>query len=681
LANAAKDLPTALLEVARSTATQRDLGTLLHDLVEVLPTCASFDRLSLVLHDPVRNVMRLHSVAAFHPTPGIVDEVPVPQTPAGVAWQTQQPVVVTNIDGETRFPIVTEILRGEGMKSYCAVPLTSPLRRLGALIFASAKEGTFGPDAVQFLLPLASQVALAVDNVLHHEAAERAQQELAQERDRLQLLLEVNNTLVSNLEFRALFRAVTGVLRRLVPHEYTSLAIYDQERKAFEIRALEFAGKGLLMERSWVSAEGTPGGITFAAGEPMRFTRAALEQMPHEFVAQLLTEGVQAVCCVPLTVHDHRLGTLNVGRLGSDPFTAEDAELFAAVANQVAFAVENSLAFQEIATLKDKIAAENVYLQEEIRTERNFEDIVGEAPSLRQVLEMVETVAPTESTVLILGETGTGKELIARAIHDRSARHERSLVKVNCAAIPTGLLESELFGHERGAFTGAVSQRIGRFELAHGGTLFLDEIGDIPLELQPKLLRVLQEQEFERLGATRTIRADVRLVAATNQNLEEMVESGTFRRDLYYRLNVFPIVLPPLRERRADIPNLVRYLAQRLARHMKKRIETIPAETMAALCSYDWPGNVRELENLIERAVILTRGPVLQVPLSALRVPSLPPSGQGTLEATEREAIVRALRETRWVIGGIEGAAARLGVKRSTLQSRMKKLGISRPLA
>jgi formate hydrogenlyase transcriptional activator len=646
--------------------------------VDVLGRCASFDSLCLVLHDPARNVMRLHSVSTLNPTRGAVDEVPISDSPAGIAWQTQEPVVLANIDAETRFPIVSEALRDLGMRSYCAAPLTSPLRRLGALIFASVKEGAFEPEAVQFLLPLARQVALAVDNVLHHEAAERAQQELAQERDRLRLLLEVNNTLVSNLEFRALFGAVTVILRSLVPHEYTSLAIYDRERKTFDIPALEFAGKGLLVEQSSVVAEGTPAGMAFAAGEPMRFTREDLVQMRHEFVTRLLAEGVQSACSVPLTVRSHKLGTLNVGRLSGEPFTAEDADLLAAVANQVAFAVETILAFQEIAALKDRIAAENVYLQEEIRTEHNFEDIVGEAESLKHVLEMVETVAPTESTVLISGETGTGKELIARAIHDRSTRHERSLVKVNCAAIPTGLLESELFGHERGAFTGAVSQRIGRFELAHGGTLFLDEIGDIPLELQPKLLRVLQEQEFERLGGTRTIHADVRLVAATNRNLEQMVESGAFRRDLYYRLNVFPIVLPSLRERRTDIPHLVRYLAQRLARRMKKRIETIPAESMEALCRYDWPGNVRELENLIERAVILTRGPVLQVPISELRA-TTPNPGPATLEAAERAAIVRALGETRWVIGGAKGAASRLGLKRSTLQSRMKKLGISRP--
>jgi len=381
-------------------------------------------------------------------------------------------------------------------------------------------------------------------------------------------------------------------------------------------------------------------------------------------------------------VHDRRLGTLSIGRVGGEPFTACDAELLASVANQVAFSVENALAFQEIAELKDKLVAEKVYLQDEIRTEYNFEEIIGQSSALKRALHEVETVAPTDSAVLVCGETGTGKELIARAIHELSRRRERTFVKLNCAAIPTGLLESELFGHERGAFTGAIAQRVGRFELADGGTLFLDEVGDIPLELQPKLLRVLQEQEFERLGSTRTKRVDVRLVAATNQNLEEMVAAGTFRNDLYYRLNVFPIMLPPLRERPEDIPPLVRYFVQKFARRMNKRIETIPADAMTALSRYSWPGNVRELENAVERAVILTTGLALRVPVSEFRDRALAPSaGAATLEATEREAILRALHESNWVLGGPQGAATRLGLKRTTLQSRIQKLGIDRPRA
>jgi formate hydrogenlyase transcriptional activator len=369
------------------------------------------------------------------------------------------------------------------------------------------------------------------------------------------------------------------------------------------------------------------------------------------------------------------------------------------VANQVAVTVENALAFQEIEALKDKLAKENAYLEEEARTHDNFGEVVGDSVALRRVLKQVETVAPTGSTVLVLGETGTGKELIARALHDLSSRQGRAFVKLNCAAIPTGLLESELFGHEKGAFTGAIAQKLGRFELAHQGTLFLDEVGDIPPELQPKLLRVLQEQEFERLGGTKTTKVDVRLVAATHRNLAKMVADGCFRQDLYYRLNVFPVVLPPLRERPEDIPRLVRHFTQQFARRMGRRIETIPSAVLDALVRYTWPGNVRELQNIIERAVILSPGHTLQVSLSDLRCDeergesddggrnathrsSLNPHPSKeavTLVDAEREHILGALRETGWVLGGPEGAAARLGMKRSTLYKKMKKLGISRP--
>jgi formate hydrogenlyase transcriptional activator len=346
----------------------------------------------------------------------------------------------------------------------------------------------------------------------------------------------------------------------------------------------------------------------------------------------------------------------------------------------VAIAVENALAFREIAELKNKLTEEKLYLEDEIRTEHNFEEIVGESPVLKGLLSQVQTVAPTDSTVLITGETGTGKELIARALHNLSSRRDRTFVKVNCAAIPTGLLESELFGHEKGAFTGAIAQKLGRFELADKGTLFLDEVADIPVELQPKLLRVLQEQEFERLGSTRTRHVDVRMVAATNRDLSRMVENGAFRSDLFYRLNVFPLAVPPLRERPEDVATLVRYFAQRYARRMNRHIETVSTETIAALERYHWPGNVRELENLIERAVILSPSPVLHIPVSELKpTPDGRTSGLPTLVEAERDHILRALEESKWVLGGPKGAAALLGMKRTTLQSRMQKLGITRP--
>ncbi len=396
----------------------------------------------------------------------------------------------------------------------------------------------------------------------------------------------------------------------------------------------------------------------------------------------MISSGLKSGCTAPLLFRDRALGVLSIKSLRENAFSQEDAELFGQVAKQVAIAVENALAYREIETLKNKLEEEKLYLEEEIRTEYNFEEIIGNSPALKRVLQDVETVAATESTVLIYGETGTGKELIAHAIHNLSQRRERTLVKVNCAAIPTGLLESEFFGHEKGAFTGAIDRRVGRFELANQGTIFLDEVEDIPLELQSKLLRVLQEQEFERLGSSRTLRVSVRVVAATNSDLAELVAEKKFRSDLYYRLNVFPIIVPPLRERPEDIPLLVHFFAHKFAQQMNRRIESIPKETMAALTSYHWPGNIRELQNLVERGVILSRGSSLEIPLAELKHSGKVANhinGSTTLEEVERDHILRILGESNWVIGGPTGAASRLGLNRTTLNHRMRKLGITRP--
>ena len=511
------------------------------------------------------------------------------------------------------------------------------------------------------------------------------QQQLTEERDRLRLLLEVNNTIVSVLDLHQLLNAVSASLRHLVPHEYASLSLYDRETHRLQIHALDFpVSKGLLQEGLSVGVDESPTGRALMTRQPVFINRDTIKEFGSDIARLILDEGLKSACCLPLISHDRPLGTLVVASLEEDNFPAKDAELLQHVANQIAIAVENSLAYHEEVKRANQLSEEKLYLQDEIRSEYNFEEIIGESAGLKDILGQLQTVAPTDSTILILGETGTGKELIARAIHHLSTRRERTLVKVNCAAIPTGLLESELFGHEKGAFTGAIAQRVGRFELAHRGTLFLDEVGDIPLELQPKLLRVLQEQEFERLGSPRTTKVDVRLVAATNVDLARKAADHQFRMDLYYRLNVFPIVIPPLRERREDIPLLVRYFAQKYARRMKKPIDTVPVKAMAALTEYHWPGNVRELENFIERAVILSRGTELQLPLAELKQRTKAPvtvssNGLETLEHAEREHIVRALGETRWVIGGPRGAAARLGMKRTTLQSRMRKLGIDRP--
>jgi formate hydrogenlyase transcriptional activator len=641
-----------------------------------------FDYLNLTLHDAARNVMRLHILETEQPStirPGA--EFPMGETPSGWVWETQQPFILDDTEEETRYPELLQILRENGVRSFCSVPLTTAQRRLGVLSFGRTTPHHYGEVENAFIQQVARQVAVAVDNALNLERAQAYQRQLAQERDRLRVLLEVNNAIISKLDLRALLNAISASLRRVIHHEYTSLALFEDDKNKMRVMALDFPqGKGLIHEEMLVPLEGSIAGSAFRSRRPVVLDHAAMEGFDSPTSRLMRDEGVRSVVSMPLITHDRALGTLSLASLRDAAFQQGDVDLLVQVAGQVAIAVENALAFQEIAELRNRLAQEKLYLEDEIRSEMNFEEIVGESPLLRAVLKQVETVAPTDSAVLIQGETGTGKELIARAIHNLSPRREHTFVKVNCAAIPAGLLESELFGHERGAFTGAIAQRIGRFELAHRGTIFLDEVGDIPLELQPKLLRVLQEQEFERLGSVRSIRVDVRLVAATNRNLDEMVAARTFRSDLYYRLRVFPLVMPPLRERQEDIPTLVRYFVQKHARRMNRTVETIPSETLDLLIRYSWPGNIRELENLIERAVIVSPGPVLRVPLSELKVPVEPAAGEIlTLEAAQREHVLKALEATNWVLAGPGGAAAKLGMKRTTLQSRMQKLGLTRP--
>ncbi len=512
------------------------------------------------------------------------------------------------------------------------------------------------------------------------------------ERDRYQLLLEINNAVVTRLDLGSVLHAISDSIRKVIPHDSASISLYDRKTNELRLHSFDLQYASDLEEGASFPLEGSPQGLAFTGRQPVVIRNLDLVEFPAPQIKHAYDDGLRSACIIPLVAHDRALGTLDIASRSEHAFTDEDAELLTHIAGQIAIAVENALAYREIAVLKNKLASEKVYLEEEIKTEYNFEEIIGRSAALRHVLQQVETVAPTDAVVLIHGETGTGKELIARAIHNLSARCERTLVRLNCAAIPTGLLESELFGHEKGAFTGAIAQRVGRFELAHKGTLLLDEVGDIPLELQPKLLRVLQEQEFERLGSSRTIRTDVRLIAATNCDLRQMVAEKKFRSDLFYRLNVFPMQVPSLRERAEDIPLLVNYFAQKHARRMNKRIETIPADALQALCRYTWPGNIRELENLIERAVILSSGPELRVTL-----PELSSLAAGTptesaaqdlndkgpedmhLEEAERAHILRALSDANWIIGGPRGAASKLGLNRSTLRSKMMKLGITRP--
>src|SRR5712692_4538556 len=500
--------------------------------------------------------------------------------------------------------------------------------------------------------------------------------ELRRQNERLELLLNLTTRITSSLDLREVLRAVAANIREVMHADAVGVALPDAASGKFRVFAMDFPhGKGVVKEELLV----TPGAAYKKAMDslkPVVIDRWEPDELGPEIYDIAAAEDVEAACSIPLVNRGRSLGILSILRTTETPFSPEDVDFLSEASGQIAIAVENALAYREISELKDKLAQERLYLEEEIRSEMNFENIVGNSPALKHVLELVETVAPSDSTVLLLGETGTGKELIARAIHDRSRRKARTFVKLNCAAIPTGLVESELFGHEKGAFTGAISQKSGRLELADQGTLFLDEVGDIPIEIQPKLLRALQEREFERLGSNRTKQVDVRLVAATNRDLEQMMENREFRSDLYYRLNVFPIRIPPLLERPEDIPLLVRYFTQKYGRRMQKQIDSIPAAALKKLSSWHWPGNIRELENFIERSVILTNGTALQAPIAALSNNGRNAPVTGTREANERDEIVRVLKLTNGRIAGPDGAAARMDIKRTTLISRMKKLGI-----
>jgi formate hydrogenlyase transcriptional activator len=499
--------------------------------------------------------------------------------------------------------------------------------------------------------------------------------------DKYRVLLEITNALVSNLERDALFKAIASEIRNISTFDRAGITLYDPATDHFTIYALETIAPPMALKRGAdIPRQGSGMGWVFDHRQPLYRPRLPDDRGFFED-AHFLEEGLHSVVYLPLMTRDKIVGTFQVAGKIPSRYTEEDIAFFLEVANQLALALDNAQCYDTIKSLRDQLHKENVYLQEEIKSTHNFEEIIGESPAIRQVLRCVEQVAPTDSTVLIRGETGTGKELIARAIHDLSQRKARPLVKVNCAALPAGLVESELFGHEKGAFTGALNKKIGRFELAHQGTIFLDEVGDLPLETQAKLLRVLQEQEFERVGGARTITVDVRVIAATNRDLKTSVAQQAFRADLFYRLNVFPIHVPPLRERKDDIPILARYFADKYMKKMNKRFEAIGHTTMDRLARYPWPGNVRELEHAIERAVIHCNGPVLEIGSDALSVTSAAttPERLMTLEEAERSHILRALELTTWVIGGPKGAAELLKIHPNTLRSRLPKLGIKKP--
>jgi formate hydrogenlyase transcriptional activator len=592
-------------------------------------------------------------------------------SPIASVYESGQLLVTDDWSSETRFQKHRPFLADLGITSTCTLPLKRGDRRLGVLSLGRFYPNAYDEEEVLFLSLVADQIGLAIDAALNFCVSQRV-------KDQLKLILDLNNQVVSNLDFNEFLHVTSSSVRQVMRCEAAAVMLADAEGKHLRIHALDFPeSRGVFTEGTLVPIEGTLPGDAFRTGKPMVVNRLDPAELTPEMYRKAIGEGLNSFCDVPLVSKHRMLGVLAVARRDENAFDKEEIDFLTQVAKQVAIGVENALAYTEIADLKDRLAQEKLYLEEEIRGEMDFEGIVGQSSALRHVLQLVETVAPSDSTVLLLGETGTGKELIARAIHDRSRRKQRTFVKLNCAAIPTGLLESELFGHERGAFTGAISQKLGRLELADQGTLFLDEVGDIPTEVQPKLLRALQEREFERLGSTRTKKVDVRLVAATNRDLEKMIETREFRSDLYYRLNVFPIRIPPLRERPEDIPLLVRYFAQKYGRRMEKQVESVPAAAMKKLATWHWPGNIRELENFIERSVILTHGSALQVPISELTNGAKGTPPLATHDASERDEILRVLKGARGKVGGPEGAAARLGLKRTTLISRMNKLGIN----
>ena len=497
------------------------------------------------------------------------------------------------------------------------------------------------------------------------------------------VMLQLSQALLANLDVRKLLQAISASLREVLPLDAATLALYDDKIGNLMVQFLGLADNEPKQADTRLPLEGSPAGQAFRTREPVVLDRIEGAGFLEAGIRHLTELGMKAGCWVPLIHRDQVVGVLAVASRIEGAYTQRETEMLVQVADQVAMAVSNAVVFRQIAELRDRLRQEKEYLEEEINLENRFEDIVGESGGLRQVLQQIETVAPTDATVLIQGETGTGKELLARAIHRLSRRSERTFIKVNCAAIPAGLLESELFGHEKGAFTGAIARKMGRLELAHEGTLFLDEVGELPLDLQPKLLRALQEKEIERLGGNRPMSVNIRLIAATNRDLAEMVAEKQFRSDLFYRLKVFPIFAPPLRDRVGDIPVLVRHFVSTHNRRMGKNITSIPEETMQALCRWPWPGNIRELENFLERAVILTRGSVLYVPLAELETKVAQEEEElertnPTLHAAEREHILRVLRDTKGQIGGSDGAAERLGLKRTTLNSKLKKLGIER---
>jgi formate hydrogenlyase transcriptional activator len=671
-----------LLEVSGAIASQPNLKAVLQSLRRLLSSVVAFDSVSLSLLSDNGNSVRLiafdRSPEAHHVEIGT--EVSHLGTAVGRAIDEQKPIYVPDLQAElSRIPQLASQAKLLVPHSAYIFPISISGKKLGTLTFATAQRGQFSPEDMELMISVSSHVAVALQGAVACDAAELYQRQLAHERDRLRLLLEINNQVVTQLGVNELFRSASLSIRKYFANDFTGFWLIDKHSNRLECAVLDFpGGKGFL-------ADIPVREVTDQELEKMRtrtpeiWSEQDIEKLRPAVLERMKEESIAALAVAPLGTANGPLGLLGMGSKRSNNFGQEDLDILSQISAQISLALDNALAYGRLSASKNRLEDERLYLESEIRAEYNFEDLVGKSAALRKVLEQIEIVAPTGSTVLLHGETGTGKELIARAVHNLSPRRDRTFVRLNCAAIPSGLVESELFGHEKGAFTGALIQKRGRFEIADRGTLFLDEIGDISLDLQPKLLRALQEQEFERLGSNKTIHVDVRLIAATHRDLSLMIRNNQFREDLFYRLNVFPIEIPPLRERREDIPLLVHYFVSRLSGRMQKRIKSIPKPAMDALTNAAWPGNVRELENVIERAVILTQGDELNVPLTELKKSSVQyASPVTTFQEAERQAIIDALKAASGRISGPGAAAERLGLKRTTLQNKMRRLNITK---
>lgn len=676
-----EDRYRSLLDASCAFADQPTVKAVLHSLRGVLSsTCKLHGAELFVLGDDGSSLYVLDSdKEADAPQIKIGTRIPLTAAAARVI-ENQEPVFLPDVSQEmANYPELAPFAAESVGRSTYVFPVSTSQKRYGILAVTKERGQEFVPEDVALLRSMASHVAVALECALARDRAEQYQRELARERDRLRLVLDINNH-VAKLDINDVLRSASASIRSYFASDFTAFWIFDKDSNQLHSAVLDFpAGKGLLDEHATAN-------LSAEDYEKLRtrhaeiLSAADIEKLPAKFAQSLKGESISAVALVPLAASSGPLGLLAMGSRKVDGIGQADLDLLSEIGIQISLALDNALAYGRLNASAARLEEERLYLESEIESEYNFEDIVGKSAAIRKVLDQVAIVAPTSSTVLLHGETGTGKELVARAIHNLSPRRERTFVRLNCAAIPSGLVESELFGHEKGAFTGALMQKRGRFELADHGTLFLDEIGDISLELQPKLLRALQEREFERLGSTKTLSVDVRLIAATHRDLETMIRNNQFREDLFYRLRVFPIEIPPLRERREDIPLLCHFFVSRLSRGMQKRIRSVPRPAMDALVNADWPGNIRELANFIERCVILTQGDELSVPRTELKRSNartvLPAAS--SFEEAERQAILDALKIASGKIAGKGGAAERLGLKRTTLQNKMRRLNIAR---